>query len=168
MPLDAYAGAPVSLRLLYRTDGGVAPDGFFADEITVSADGAPIVTSGAEADDEGWTLDGFRPTTGTETGDFDNYYIASNRSYVSFDQYLETGPYNFGFLPDRPDWVEHFTYEQGLLVSYWDTSQRDNNTSEHPGEGLILPIDAHPAAIYNLARAPRGGRGSRCTTRRSR
>ena len=27
------------LRFLYRTDGGVAPDGFFADEIVVTADG---------------------------------------------------------------------------------------------------------------------------------
>ena len=29
----------------------------------------------------------------------------------------------------RPDWVEHFPYQNGLLVSYWDTSQADNNES---------------------------------------
>ena len=69
---------------------------------------------------------------------------------MSYDQYLKTGPYNFGFLNTRPDWVEHFPYQDGLLISYWDTSTRDNNTSEHPGEGLILPIDAHPRPIYNL------------------
>ncbi|HET6954665.1 MAG TPA: immune inhibitor A domain-containing protein [Acidimicrobiales bacterium] len=155
IPLDAYAGAPVAVRLLYRTDGGVAPDGFFADEIVVSADGAPVATSGAETDDEGWALDGFRPTTGNETGDFDNYYIASHRSYVSFDRYLKTGPYNFGFLDSKPDWVEHFKYQQGLLVSYWDTSQTDNNTSEHPGQGEVLVIDAHPQPIVNpLTGAP--------------
>ena len=154
VPLDAYAGQSISFRFLYRTDGGVAPDGFFADEIVVSADGAPVVESGAEDGDEGWALDGFRSTTGTETGEFDNYYIASHRSHVSYDRYLATGPYNFGFLPDRPDWVEHFSYEEGLLVSYWDTSQNDNNTSEHPGEGLILPIDAHPRPIMNLAGQP--------------
>jgi immune inhibitor A len=154
VPLDAYAGRSISFRFLYRTDGGVAPDGFFADEIVVSADGTPVVESGAEDGDEGWALDGFRSTTGTETGEFDNYYIASHRSHVSYDRYLATGPYNFGFLPDRPDWVEHFSYEQGLLVSYWDTSQNDNNTSEHPGEGLILPVDAHPRPIMNLAGQP--------------
>ncbi len=55
----------------YRTDGGVAPDGFFADEIVVTADGTDRATSGAEDGDEGWTLDGFTSTTGTETGDFD-------------------------------------------------------------------------------------------------
>jgi immune inhibitor A len=151
--LDAYAGQAIQFRFLYRTDGGVAPDGFFADEIVFSADGAPVVTSGAEDGDEGWTLDGFSSTTGTETGLFDNFYIASHRSHVSFDRYLATGPYNFGF-PDRPDFVEHFSYEQGLLVSYWDTSQADNNTSEHPGQGLILPIDAHPRPIYNLEGVP--------------
>jgi immune inhibitor A len=148
--LAPYAGQNVGLRFLYRTDGGVAPDGFFADDIVVSADGQPVVTSGAEADGEGWTLDGFRPTTGKETGSFDNYYVASHRSYTSFDRYLQTGPYNFGFANTKPDFVEHFSYEQGLLISYWDTSQPDNNTSEHPGQGLILPIDAHPRPMFNL------------------
>jgi immune inhibitor A len=154
VPLGAYAGQAITFRFLYRTDGGVAPDGFFADEIVATADGAPLFTSGAEDGDEGWELDGFRSTTGTETADFDNYYIASHRSFVSFDQYLRTGPYNFGWLPDRPDWAEHFSYEQGLLVSYWDTSQTDNNTSEHIGQGEILVIDAHPRPIMNLAGAP--------------
>ena len=136
------------LRFLYRTDGGVALDGFFADDITVTADGTAVVDDGAESGDEGWTLDGFRATTGTEAGDYDNYYLAAYRSYVSFDQYLKTGPYNFGFTDTKPNFVEHFSYEPGLLVSYWDTSQADNNTSEHPGEGLILPIDAHPQPLY--------------------
>jgi immune inhibitor A len=35
-----------------------------------------------------------------------------------------------------------------LLINYWDTSQSNNNTRVHPGEGLILPIDAHPATMY--------------------
>ncbi|HEY9558508.1 MAG TPA: immune inhibitor A domain-containing protein, partial [Acidimicrobiales bacterium] len=154
VPLDALAGQAAMVRFLYRTDGGVAPDGFFADEIVVTADGEPVVTSGAEDGDEGWTLDGFVSTTGTETGDFANYYVASNRTYESYDKYLRTGPYNFGWADTKPDWVEHFSYAKGLLISYWDTSQRDNNTSQHPGEGLILPIDSHPRAIFNLAGVP--------------
>ena len=40
--------------------------------------------------------------------------------------------------------MEHFPYQDGLLIWYYDTSQNDNNVSDHPGEGLILPIDAHP------------------------
>jgi immune inhibitor A len=33
------------------------------------------------------------------------------------------------------------------LINYWDTSQADNNTGLHPGQGLLLPIDAHPQAL---------------------
>ena len=59
---------------------------------------------------------------------YDNYYVASNRTYTSYDQYLQTGPYNFGFA-SKPDYVEHFPYQDGLLVTYWDTSQSDNQTA---------------------------------------
>ena len=72
---------------------------------------------------------------------------------MAYDKYLKTGPYNFGF-PSKPDFVEHFPYQDGLLISLWDTSQSDNNTSQHPGEGLVLPIDAHPRTIYNLDGEP--------------
>ncbi len=54
--------------------------------------------------------------------------------------------------------VEHFPYQNGLLVSYWDTSQGDNNESEHPGQGLVLPIDANPRPIYRLDGKPWRGR----------
>jgi bacillopeptidase F (M6 metalloprotease family) len=47
VPLDAYAGQAIELRFLYDTDGGVAPDGFFADEVSVVAGEAPVFTSGA-------------------------------------------------------------------------------------------------------------------------
>ena len=35
---------------------------------------------------------------------------------MAFDKYLKTGPYNFGF-PSKPDFVEHFPYQDGLLIS---------------------------------------------------
>jgi immune inhibitor A len=154
IPLTPAAGKKVQLRFLYRTDGGVAERGFFADELTVTADGAPLLTDGAEAAPNGWTLDGFGAVAGSVTAAYDNYYIAVNRTYVGYDRYLETGPYNFGFLNTRPDWVERYSYQQGLLISYWDTSQADNNTNVHPGEGRNLIIDAHPRAQYNLQGLP--------------
>ena len=40
--------------------------------------------------------------------------------------------------------MEHYPYQNGMLVTYWDSSQGDNNVGDHPGEGLILPVDAHP------------------------
>jgi immune inhibitor A len=153
VPLTSIAGKNAKFRFRYLTDGGVAPDGFFADDIAVTADGATLFSDGAEGATTGWTLNGFKTTTGTETAAYDNFYIATNRTYASFDQYMRTGPYNFGF-PDKPDLVEHFPYQDGLLVTYWDTSQPDNNTSEHPGEGQILVVDANPEPIYNLQGQP--------------
>jgi immune inhibitor A len=150
VPLDDVAGGVVNLRLLYATDGGVAPDGFFADEITVTSGATTLLASGAEDGDDAWALDGFVSTTGTETGDFPHYYIAATRSYIGHDKWLATGPYNFGWLDTRPDFVEHYRYQTGLLLSYWDTSQADNNTNEHPGEGLVLNIDSHPRPFARL------------------
>ncbi len=112
----------------------------------IDVDGTVVFEDGAEDGANGWTLVGFTAVGATVTTLHDNYYISSHRNYVSYDRYLETGPYNFGFLNTRPDWVEHFSYMEGLLIWYWDTSQSDNNTSVHPGEGLIIPVDAHPRA----------------------
>ncbi|WP_258060391.1 MULTISPECIES: immune inhibitor A [unclassified Arthrobacter] len=75
------------------------------------------------------------------------YYIAENRQYVGYDATLETGPYNFGWALSSPDRVEHFPYQNGLLVTYWNAGQRNNNTSQHPGAGLVLPVDARPQAL---------------------
>jgi immune inhibitor A len=151
--LDSLAGKTAQLRFRYKTDGAVAENGFFADEISITADGQQVFADGAESGTNGWTLDGFRTTQQTETVMFDNFYIASHRTYQSYDQYMKTGPYNVGD-PKKPDWVEHFPYETGLGVWYWDTSYDDNNTSQHQGSGIALPVDAHPAPIYNLEGLP--------------
>ncbi|MCM3265530.1 immune inhibitor A [Streptomyces thermoviolaceus] len=145
-PLDAYAGQKIQLRFRYQTDGGVAQKGFAADEITVTADGETLFSDDAESADEAWTANGFSRIGASFTKDYAQYYIAENRQYVSYDTTLKTGPYNFGSAV-RPDWVEHYPYQNGLLIWKWDTSQLDNNTSVHPGTGLILPVDAHPKAM---------------------
>lgn len=144
--LDAYAGKKIDLRFRYQTDGGVAQKGFTADGIAVWADGETLFTDDAETADAAWSADGFTRVGASFTNDYAQYYIAENRQYVSYDKTLKTGPYNFGFT-DRPDWVEHYAYQNGLLIWKWDTSQADNNTSQHPGTGLVLPIDAHPTAL---------------------
>ncbi|GHJ36537.1 protease [Streptomyces sp. TS71-3] len=142
-PLDAYAGKKIDLRFRYATDGGVAQKGFAADGLSITADGKPVFTDDAEGDAGGWTATGFSRIGASFTKDYDEYYIAENRQYVSYDATLKVGPYNFGSAK-RPEWVEHFPYQNGLMVWLWDTSQADNNTSVHPGQGLILPVDAHP------------------------
>ncbi len=129
-----------SIRFRYQTDGAVVRPGFQVDEITVG--GTKVGT--AEQGEQGWTLQGFRTTTGSEQLRYPNYYIAENRQYIGYDRSLRTA-YNFGFTNTRPDLVETHPYENGLLINYWDTSQSDNNVGEHPGKGLLLPVDAHPS-----------------------
>ncbi|HSF36934.1 MAG TPA: immune inhibitor A domain-containing protein [Nocardioides sp.] len=154
--LSAYAGQTIGFRASYVTDGAVQGQdpalgwsGLMVDDIVVTNGSTTVFADGAETSPNGWALDGFRAVGASYDTAYDQFYLASNRTYTSYDQYLQTGPYNFSF-PDRPDFVEKFPYQDGLLVNYWDSSFTDNNTSQHPGEGLVLPIDANPEAHYNL------------------
>ena len=153
--LSAYANKTVKLRVRYTTDGGAAgnkvglPQGIFVDDLKVAAGATVVFADGAENPPNGWELKGFDSVGSSITRDYDNFYLASYRSYTSYDKYLKSGPYNFGWAT-KPDWVEHFPYQDGLLVSYWDTSQLNNNVGEHPGEGQVLPVDAHPRPIFRL------------------
>jgi immune inhibitor A len=155
--LSAFSG-PVQLRFEYVTDPAQQGQpgaeqytpGFSLDEIAITGQAA----DGAETN-TGWTFAstsssvGFHITTGSETNSYFNAYIAEYRQYRGYDDSLRTGPYNFGFLdtPNKQNYVEHFRYADGLLVWYWDTSEADNNTSVHPGSGLILPVDSHPTPL---------------------
>lgn len=146
--ISAYEG-PITLGFRYWTDGASGGVGFMVDDISIK--GFPI--DGAETEtDEGWKFDGFKVTTGTESGLFSNYYIAEYRTYKGYDSTLKVGPYNFGFLDNKllANWAEHFAYQDGLLINYWDTSQSDNATADHPGHGLVLPIDAHYQALKRV------------------
>jgi len=152
--LSAYAGQSVTIQFGYATDGGVQgatqsfPAGFSLDDVAIS--GQPL--DDAESN-PGWTFASnqadtkFHITTGSETFQYFNAYLAEFRQYRAYDQALKLGPYNFGF-PDSPNLVEHFPYQDGLLIWYWDTSFRDNNVGDHPGGGEILPIDSHPGVMH--------------------
>ena len=141
--LSAFAGQTVSLGFRYWTDGAVAEAGFGVDDITVTS----LPTDDAESD-FGWSFAGFDRTTGTISQSFFNAYFAEFRTYLGYDAGLKTGPYNFGFGDTKPDWVEHFPYQDGLLVWYYDTSFADNNVGDNCASGrcggLFLPVDAHP------------------------
>ena len=151
--LSAFAGQTVTIGFRYWTDGAVAEAGFFVDEINIS--GQP--TDGGETD-PGWTYSGFTRATDVVTQSFFNAYFAEFRVYKGYDDGLRTGPYNFGFPDTKPDWVEHFPYQDGLLVWYYDESFPDNNVGDNclAGRcgGLYLPVDAHP----NLLLRPDNGK----------
>jgi len=154
VPLNAYAGQKIQFRLRYSTDPAAALGGFFADEIKITADGAVIFADNAEKAEPSWTFAGFSAVGDkSEIKKYDNFYIAGWRTYVGYDKYLKTGPYALGNGPAKPRWADHYPYQTGLLISYWDTSQQNNDSTGHPGEGRNLYVDSHPVPMVNIAGA---------------
>lgn len=145
--LSAFAGKKAQFRFRYATDGGVAEQGVFVDDVVVTADGATVLTDNVEGGANGWTAKGFTIMNGTTDADYPRFYLVENRVYSGYDKTLKTGPYNFGWSNTKPDWVERFPYQNGMLVWYVDGSFSDNNTSTHPGGGQSLPVDARPAPV---------------------
>ena len=145
--LSAFSGN-VLVGFRYWTDGAATEAGLRLDEIAVSGQSV----DGAEVD-AGWTYvpasGGFRVTSGTETSLANHYYVAEYRTYKGYDYGLKVGPYFFAYGSAMPNKVDHFAYQDGLLINYWDTSQADNDIGDHPGQGLLLPVDAHPKALYD-------------------
>jgi immune inhibitor A len=145
--LSAWTG-PVLVGFWYRTDSYVVNPGFMVDDIEVT--GYPL--DDAETD-RSWDFDGFSVTTGAESAFYANYYVAEFRQYRGYDSGLANA-YNFGWVSDplRFNYVERFPYQDGLLISYWDTSFTDNNVGANCAAGrcggLLLPIDAHPELMY--------------------
>ena len=142
--LSAYSG-DVLVGFRYWTDAAMTEPGFMADEIAISG----YATDGAETVTDYWTFDGFKRTTGFESGYHTNYYLAEFRQYWGYDGTLANA-YNFGFQKGKDaaiNWVERFPYQDGLLIWYCDDSQTDNNVGVHPGTGFALPVDAHPVPL---------------------
>jgi immune inhibitor A len=143
-------GADTLIRFRYVSDGGVNMGGAFLDDITIKSGGTTIFgPDNVESGANGWTAGGkFKISTGSEEVTGDRYYIAENRGYVGYDAGLEVGPYQFSFALTDPNKVEHFAFQDGLLVWMVDESYSDNNNSEHAGRGLALPVDARPAPFF--------------------
>ena len=129
------------------TDGGVNEAGAFLDDITVKSGrrhrhrrrrgrqpGLDRQPTGA-----GRSRPAPRPTSRTR------YYLIENRQYVGYDETLGQGAYQYCCAYTKPNWVELFQFRPGMLVWLVDHSYEDNNTSQHPGGGLALPVDARPA-----------------------
>ncbi|MFI7577409.1 immune inhibitor A domain-containing protein [Micromonospora sp. NPDC049497] len=145
--LSAYAGQTVQFRYRYQTDGGVHLAGAFLDNVSLVKNGSAAWTDDAETLDAAWTAKGFTRMTGSVTDTYPRFYIAENRTYLGYDDTLRTGGYNFGWGTTRPDFVERFSNQPGMLVWYVNYAYGDNNTSQHPGYGLNLPVDVRPDKI---------------------
>jgi immune inhibitor A len=150
IPLDAYAGQQVRLRFHVTSDTNTHGKGVLVDAVRVTVGADTILEDGAENGAGGWTATGFRIVQGRVAVEHHaRAYLVENRRYAGYGAFLRTGPYNFGFsgVAGKQDVIDTYPYQQGMLVWLWDTAFSDNNTADHPGHGLILPVDAHPARI---------------------
>ncbi|WP_220347269.1 immune inhibitor A domain-containing protein [Microbacterium bovistercoris] len=141
--------ADTLFRFRYQSDGGVHLAGAFLDDITIKSGGTTLLaTDTVENGENGWTAaGGFELSDGTSSASGDRYYLAENRTYVGYDETLKSGPYQFSEGITRPDWVERFPYQDGMVVWAVDESYGDNNTIDHVGHGLALPVDAGSTPI---------------------
>lgn len=139
-------GQATLFRFRYATDAGYNLAGAFLDQIQVKAD-TTTFSDGAESGTNGWTVLGWKVSTGTESVTSERYYLLENRQYLDYDDTLRTGPYQFDRGLTAYNHVEFFSFRPGMLVWMVDHSQADNNTSQHPGEALALPVDARPVPM---------------------
>jgi immune inhibitor A len=129
--LSEYAGQNIKLRLRYATDWGTSELGFFADNVTVVADGQTIVEDGAETEPTSFTLNGFERFNGNKL--MNHYYLLEWRNHEGVDAGL-------GHIARGESLM---SYDGGLVVWYADDSYTDNWTGAHPGDGFLGVVDAH-------------------------
>ncbi|GAB3159528.1 immune inhibitor A [Myceligenerans halotolerans] len=140
--LSEYAGETAQLRFRYTSDGGVAERAIVVDSVTV---GDALFEDFEDASD--WTGDWQVAVDGRYDVDYSHYYLAEHRVYGGYDVTLKEGPYNFGWTESNPDRVEHFPYQDGLLIWYVNGLYGDNNTAQHPGHGQALPVDSEATPL---------------------
>jgi immune inhibitor A len=147
--VDLTASLPPGTHTIgfrYWTDGLVRWSGLRIDNIAITGQ----ALDGAETD-AGWTLNGFARVGSSVDNAYFNAYFAEYRKYGGYDESLRTGPYHFGFPGTKPNWVQHYPYQDGLLIWYYDTSFEDNNVGEACAAGrcggIYLPVDAHPTLM---------------------
>jgi immune inhibitor A len=143
-------GVDTIFRFRYATDGGVNEPGAFLDDITVkSSAGTDVDGAETPVEESAWTSIGWVHSTGTETVASERYYLLENRQYVGYDATLAEGPYQFSEAFTRPNWVEFFKFQDGMLVWLVDQGYTDNNVSEagRLGIGYALPVDSFPNSL---------------------
>jgi immune inhibitor A len=150
IPLDGYAGQRFRLRFHVTSDSNTHGKGVTLDAIRLTAGSTVLLDDGAEQGNQGWTSTGFSIVQGrTAVQPHPRAYLVENRRYTGFGAFLRTGPYNFGYngVAGKANVVDFYPYQQGVLIWLWDNDYTDNNTKDHPGGGLLLPIDAHPKPV---------------------
>ncbi|MFC7440187.1 immune inhibitor A domain-containing protein [Laceyella putida] len=134
--LSAFANKKIKVEFNYVTDGGLAMEGFYADNIAVEADGKTVFADDAEADLQ-FSLSGFSHFDGKGKL-YPNYYLIEWRTHHGVDKGLANLRRGSSFITSDP----------GMLVWYVDGRYLDNNTSAHVGYGMVGVVDAHQRVHY--------------------
>jgi immune inhibitor A len=168
--LTPYAGTTIKLRLRYATDPVFQERGWFADDFSVTADGAVVWSDDVEGGNNGWTpvVSTWTSTTGEGwkrsdgTADYQQYYLVEWRTNVGFDKGLRT-PYSTQFSVGREWRVNRMPYNApGLLIWQRDSAYNANDVNNHlfdapsiGAKGQVLLVDAHfdPARLRGAAAA---------------
>ncbi|WHY00684.1 immune inhibitor A domain-containing protein [Neobacillus sp. DY30] len=140
--ISEYAGQNIKLQFRSMSDWGANLEGFFVDNIKVTADGSEIFFDGAEGDSK-FTFNGFKKDSGKTTGT--HYYLLEWRSHNGVDA---------GLAHIRRG-ASLMSYNSGLVVWYVDETYGENWTGIHPGDGFLGVVDAdqHTLSWSNKALA---------------
>lgn len=132
--LSEWAGQDIELAFDYVTDGGLAMDGLYIDNMVLDVDGQVTPVDDAEAAST-FAFNGYRLTDGYHEAP--HYYLLQWRSHNDVDEGLANIK-RFGQL---------MSFEPGLIVWYVDESMTDNWVGRHPGEGWLGVVDADQNAM---------------------
>ena len=141
-----WPGGSLWVRYTITTDSDKTGVGWFLDDLSLVLDGVTTWGHNAEEGTGGWSV-----TSGnwsrTTPPTFQHYYLAEWRARYGFDVAYNQGCY---YLTDpAAGTAAWFSYNPGLLV--WYVNQRwapgENYAGFRPGEGFLLPVDAHPTPI---------------------
>ncbi|MGB8956414.1 MAG: immune inhibitor A domain-containing protein [Tumebacillaceae bacterium] len=137
--LSAYAGQKIQVRFRTMTDSGYNEEGFYVDNVKVTADGATVLEDGAENANSAFALNGFTRHDGNKYTN--HYYLLEWRNHAGVDKGLG----HISVLGQQ------YSYDPGLVVWYVDNEQTENWVGVHPGKGFLGVVDAHtnPAVTWN-------------------
>jgi immune inhibitor A len=127
--LNDYVGQEILLQFRSMTDWATSLDGFFVDNVKVTADSGDELFDGAE-EASLFELDGFEKHDGKFTST--HYYLLEWRSHNGVDA---------GLAHIRRG-ASLMSYDPGLVVWYVDESYDNNWTGDHPGDGFLGVVDA--------------------------
>ncbi|WP_099159138.1 immune inhibitor A domain-containing protein [Virgibacillus ndiopensis] len=132
--ISEYAGQEIQLQFRSMSDWATNLEGFFTDNVKVTADGNEVFSDGAESDSS-FTMDGFEKHDGTYTTE--QYYLLEWRSHNGVDE---------GLAHIRRG-ASLMSFDPGLVVWYVDESYNNNWTGVHPGDGFLGVVDADQHAL---------------------